>query len=330
MYVGNCIDWYRLIFHKRHTVVCVPIQPVMVLIWSVMVLIRPFTVLIQPFTALIWLVSVPIQLVTLPIQPVTVHLARRGFQDSVVYCFMHPTLCTLLYCNQDYSQCIVSYTIQALGPPSMNYLMHSTDLPVCVFSVTRAVVSLLPNILWCHLLLAMDILFPWAITTAKFTFLFCGDKHIGPERKVIMYATFVVYVRSIESLDIDLFFKPGLFVFFWKKALKHSKEYFVSGRLKHDKVPGNGVFHTLDLEKAFCFRGLGPLTPSRVAAPGPHQGPQKAPRPHIQTFWLSSIPVSAWCWDLVLFSVWHSFCLIQSIFKGKNPTQVISLKKKKN
>ena len=32
---------------------------------------------------------------------------------------------------------------------------------------------------------------------------------------------------------------PGLF---WKKALKQSKEYFVSGCLKLDKVPGNGFF----------------------------------------------------------------------------------------
>ena len=30
------------------------------------------------------------------------------------------------------------------------------------------------------------------------------DKHILPERKVIMYVAFVVYVKSIESLDTDL------------------------------------------------------------------------------------------------------------------------------
>ena len=30
------------------------------------------------------------------------------------------------------------------------------------------------------------------------------DKRIYPERKVIMCATFVVYVRSVESLDIDI------------------------------------------------------------------------------------------------------------------------------
>ena len=30
------------------------------------------------------------------------------------------------------------------------------------------------------------------------------DKHIWPERKVIMCATFVANVKSIESLDVDL------------------------------------------------------------------------------------------------------------------------------
>ena len=35
----------------------------------------------------------------------------------------------------------------------------------------------------------------------------------------------------------------------------------MSGCLKLDEVPGNGLFHTLDLEKAFNFRGLCPLTP---------------------------------------------------------------------
>ena len=30
------------------------------------------------------------------------------------------------------------------------------------------------------------------------------DKYVWPERKVNICATFVVYVRSIESLDIDL------------------------------------------------------------------------------------------------------------------------------
>ena len=49
-----------------------------------------------------------------------------------------------------------------------------------------------------------------------------------------MCATFVVYVRSIQSLDIDL----GL------SLLCSSRR--------------NGVFHTLDLEKAFSFRGFAP------------------------------------------------------------------------
>ena len=50
--------------------------------------------------------------------------------------------------------------------------------------------------------------------------------------------------------------KPGLFL--WKRALKHSEEYFVSGSLNEDKVPGNGVFHTLHYEKAFSFRAEAP------------------------------------------------------------------------
>ena len=71
-----------------------------------------------------------------------------------------------------------------------------------------------------------------------------------------MCATFLVYVRSIESLDTDLFI--SLVCSYRRKP----KEYFVSGCLKPDKVPGNRVFHTLDLETAFSFRGLRPLTPN--------------------------------------------------------------------
>ena len=36
--------------------------------------------------------------------------------------------CTLLYCSQDSSPCTT--TVQPLGPPSVNYLRHSADLPV--------------------------------------------------------------------------------------------------------------------------------------------------------------------------------------------------------
>ena len=72
-----------------------------------------------------------------------------------------------------------------------------------------------------------------------------------------MCASFVVSVRCIESWYRPLC-RPGLFL--WKKSLKHSKECFVSGCLKQDKVPGkfNGVYHTLDLEKAFSFSPWSP------------------------------------------------------------------------
>ena len=102
------------------------------------------------------------------------------------------------------------------------------------------------------------------------------DKHIWPERKVIMCATFVGYVRSIGVFGYWPLSKSGLFL--WKKALKHSKEYFVSGCLKQDKEQGNLVFHTLGLENA------SPLTSTR--------GLLQAPDPHFQAFWLSSIPIS--------------------------------------
>ena len=88
-------------------------------------------------------------------------------------------------------------------------LPQALSWSVIVFSVTRAVISLLPNTLWCHSLLAFDILFPGAITMTRLAFLdavVCEllataaahvDKHIWPARQVIMCATFVVYLRSI-------------------------------------------------------------------------------------------------------------------------------------
>ena len=57
-----------------------------------------------------------------------------------------------------------------------------------------------------------------------------------------MGATFVVYVRSIESLDTD--FVLSLACSSGRKP-SSTVQYLVSGCLKQDKVPGNGVFHTL-------------------------------------------------------------------------------------
>ena len=84
-------------------------------------------------------------------------------------------------------------------------------------------------------------MFPVAITMTKFAFLDAVinellttapihvDKRTWPERRVIMCATFVVYVMSIVFGYRPLS-KPGLFL--WKKALKHNEEYFVSDCLK--------------------------------------------------------------------------------------------------
>ena len=40
---------------------------------------------------------------------------------------------------------------------------------------------------------------------------------------------------------------PGLFL--WKKALTHSKEYFVSGCFKQDRMSEKRFFDTFNLEK---------------------------------------------------------------------------------
>ena len=45
--------------------------------------------------------------VCIPIRPVTVHLARRGFQDCVMYCLQ--VWCTLLYCNHDCCHALFNY-----------------------------------------------------------------------------------------------------------------------------------------------------------------------------------------------------------------------------
>ena len=61
-----------------------------------------------------------------------------------------------------------------------------------------------------------------------------------------MSANIVLYVKIIVFGYRPL---SEAVLFIWKKDVNHSKEYFVSGYLKQDKVPGNGFFHTLDLEK---------------------------------------------------------------------------------
>ena len=142
--------WQRSIYRVRRTVVCVPIRPV--------------TVPIRP-------VMVPERSGTVPIQSVRVHLAKRGFQDCVVYCLLPPAL--------------VNFVVLQPGLFSVYCLIHCTttktlfsELPLAlcwsaiVFSVTRAVISWLPNILWCPSLLSLDILFPGAVAMTKLVLLF--------------------------------------------------------------------------------------------------------------------------------------------------------------
>ena len=85
------------------------------------------------------------------------------------------------------------------------------------------------------------------------------DKHIWPERKVIFCANFVVYVMSIECLDIDLCL--SLVCSSGRKSLKHTvKSILWVAFWNRIKCQKKCVFHTLDLDNAFSFRGLRPLT----------------------------------------------------------------------
>ena len=71
----------------------------------------------------------------------------QGRASKTVQCiaFCLQLRCTLLYCNLD---CSHTHTVQSLGPLSVNYLGHCWS--AIVFRVIRAVISLLPNIRWCH------------------------------------------------------------------------------------------------------------------------------------------------------------------------------------
>ena len=160
------------------------------------------------------MVCIPIRPVTVPIWSVTVHLARKGFQHCVVYCFQR--WCTLLCCNQGCCQCIVSYSVQPLGSPSVNYLgtLLICHCPQCNQSCHRFVakhtlMSFITDlgyfVSWGNhneqtIFSLLDAVISELLTTAPAHV----DKHMWPERKVIMCATFVVYVMSIESLDTDL------------------------------------------------------------------------------------------------------------------------------
>ena len=168
-----------------------------------------------------------------------VHLARRGFQHCAVYCLLPPAL--------------VYFAVLQPGLFSVYCHMHFTatrttfsELPqaLCwsaiVFSATRAVISLLPNILWCHSLLALDVMFPGAVTMTKLAFLLWMLSLVSwwllllptytstyDQKERWICSTFVCYVRSL---------------FLWKKVFEDSKENFLSGHLKCDEVPGNFFF----------------------------------------------------------------------------------------
>ena len=90
-------------------------------------------------------------------------------------------ICHYLQCNQSCHQFIAKHTLMSFIADLWYFVSWCNYNDQTCFSFLDAVISEL-------------------LTTAPVHV----DKHIWPERKVIMFAAFVVYVRSIESLDIDL------------------------------------------------------------------------------------------------------------------------------
>ena len=79
-------------------------------------------------------------------------------------------------------------------------------------------------------------------------------QYTGPERRVIMWATFVIYIWSVESLDIDLCLSLVCFCILWVAVW--------------DRIKCQGIgfsYLRLRQKKAFSFRGLCPLTPTKAS-----------------------------------------------------------------
>ena len=148
-----------------------------------------------------------------------------------VCCFIHSTttrttfseqtsgtllICHCLQCNQSCHQFVAKHTLMSLIT-GLGYFVSWGNCNDHIFAF-----------------------FFWMLSFVNYN---CSCPHTQAymTRKVIMCATFFVYVRSIESkVGYWPLSKPGLF--FLQKALKHNIEYFVSGCLKQDEVPGNRFF----------------------------------------------------------------------------------------
>ena len=158
-------------------------------------------------------VCVQMQPVSVPERSVRVYMLREGFQHCLVYCLLPPRLvylavlqlsvlsrilynhkdplhwttsaclliCHCLHCNQSCYQFVTKHTLMSFITSLWYFVSWSNYNDQTCFPSLDAVISEL-------------------LTTASAHI----SRHIWPERKVIMCATFVVYVRSIKSFDIDL------------------------------------------------------------------------------------------------------------------------------
>ena len=128
---------------------------------SVYIPIRPVTVLIQQLRTSI--VSYDTDMVSYDSSgkkglPALCCILPPASSVGVLCCDVTRTVLSIL--SHSHSHCITTKTTFSEIPGALSWSAIG-------FSVTRAVISLLPNILWCHSLLALDILFPWPVTMTK-------------------------------------------------------------------------------------------------------------------------------------------------------------------
>ena len=135
--------WQRLIYHKRCTVVCVPTS------YGINTFRYGTDVVSYGSCGKKGL-------------PGLCNVLPPASDVGVLCCTATGTVLTILV------YCIIHCTTRT----TFSELPQAPCWSANVFSVIRAVINLLLNILWCHSLLVLDIVFPVAISMTKLAFLF--------------------------------------------------------------------------------------------------------------------------------------------------------------
>ena len=159
--------------------------------------------------------------ISVAILSVTVHLARRAFQICVVYCLLLPILVYSAVLQPELLSVYCVHTLYNLC--HFQWTVSGTLLICCWFQCNQSCHQFVAKHTLMSFITGLGYFVSWGNYSDQTCFPLVGaviselltgasahlDKHIWPKRKMILYATFtvymfVVYIRSIESLGIDL------------------------------------------------------------------------------------------------------------------------------